>query len=109
MELGAFSLSLAVKDIRASRSFYETLGFRVIDGSDDHRWLIMQNENSKIGLFEGMFSENMMTFNPPDVRSVQEALKAGGYALEKEAEPGVGAAHVAVKDPDGNMILLDQS
>ena len=108
MDVGCFSISLAVKDIKASRAFYEAMGFQAIDGSEEHRWLMMQNGESKIGLFEGMFENNMLTFNPPDVRTVQAALKEKGYSLEKEAEDGVGAAHVAVEDPDGNMILLDQ-
>lgn len=108
MDLGCFSLSLAVADIKASRAFYETMGFKVIDGAEAQRFLVMKNGDSKIGLFQGMFTDNMMTFNPPDVRRVQSALKDAGYSLEKEAEEGVGAAHVAVKDPDGNLILLDQ-
>jgi len=108
VDLGGFSLSLSVKDIRASRAFYETLGFKAIDGTEENNWLIMQNGDSKVGLFEGMFEGNMLTFNPSDVRAVQGALKKQGYALEKEADDGVGAAHVAVSDPDGNMILLDQ-
>lgn len=108
MDLGCFSVSLSVKDIKASRRFYEALGFEAIDGNEEHRWLIMQNGESKIGLFEGMFADNMLTFNPKDARAVQKALKDAGYTLEKEAEDGVGAAHVAVKDPDGNDLLFDQ-
>ena len=108
MNLGCFSLSLSVADIKASRAFYETIGFEVIDDAEAQRFLVMKNGDSKIGLFQGMFTDNMMTFNPTDVRQVQSELKDAGYSLEKEAEEGAGAAHVAVKDPDGNMILLDQ-
>jgi len=108
MDLGCFSISLSVKDIKASHVFYKTLGFEVIDGSEDKHWLVMQNGDSKIGLFEGMFEGNMLTFNPPDVRAVQTALKTVGYGLEKEAEAVVGPAHAAVKDPDGNVVMLDQ-
>ncbi len=108
MDLGHFSIHLSVKDIKASRAFYETLGFKVVDGTAKNRWLMMQNGDSKIGLFEGLFDGNMLTFNPKDVRTVQAALKDKGYRLEKEAEDGVGAAHAAVADPDGNILLLDQ-
>ena len=121
MELGAFSLSLAVKDIAASRAFYETLGFEVFGGDESQNWLIMKSPSCVIGLFQGMFEKNMLTFNPgwdadaqtlesfTDVRDVQKALKAAGLALDAEAdESGTGPAHVALTDPDGNPILIDQ-
>lgn len=108
MDLGCFSISLSVKDINASCVFYETLGFKILDGTLERRWLVMQNAECKIGLFEGMFEGNMLTFNPPDVRAVQVALKGAGYAMEKEADEDVGSAHATLKDPDGNVLMLDQ-
>ncbi|MBK9124683.1 MAG: VOC family protein [Chloroflexi bacterium] len=108
MDLGHFSVSLAVKDIKASRAFYELLGFTKLDG-DDESWLILKNGDAKIGLFQGMFENNILTFNPPDVRSIQKVLKANGVALAIEAdEAATGPAHIAFKDPDGNDILIDQ-
>lgn len=108
MDLGTFSISLTVKDIHASRRFYQALGFEVIDGNADDNWLILANGQAKIGLFHGMFDQNIITFNPPNVRSIQTALKAQGIALTQEAAPGDGPAHIALLDPDGNPILLDQ-
>ncbi|MGF1506346.1 MAG: VOC family protein [Anaerolineae bacterium] len=108
MELGQFSLSLAVKDIKASRSFYEKLGFTALDGKPDEGWIIMHNNGVVIGLFQGMFEKNMLTFNPRDVRAVQAELKAAGVHLMKAAAEGEGPAHATLVDPDGNPILLDQ-
>jgi len=121
MKLGAFSISLAVKDIAASRAFYEKLGFIAFGGNQDQRWLIMKNETTLIGLFQGMFEKNMLTFNPgwdsdakdlpefTDVRELQRALKAQGLALAPEADESTsGPAHFALVDPDGNPILVDQ-
>ncbi|MBZ0293524.1 MAG: VOC family protein [Anaerolineae bacterium] len=109
MELGTFSVSLAVKDLAASRAFYETLGFKAIHGKAEDNWLILQNGEAKIGLFQGMFEENILTFNPKDVRSIQKTLKSQGIKLEKEAdETTEGPAHLVLHDPDGNMILIDQ-
>ncbi|HRK65258.1 MAG TPA: VOC family protein [Terricaulis sp.] len=122
MKLGAFSISLAVKDIAASRAFYENLGFTVFGGNQDQRWLIMKNETTLIGLFQGMFEKNMLTFNPgwdsdakalasfDDVRDIQKHLKAAGVALsaEVDASKPQGPAHIALEDPDGNQILIDQ-
>jgi predicted lactoylglutathione lyase len=108
MDLGCFSMSLAVKDIGASKDFYQTIGFTVIDGNIDQKWLILQNGDAKVGLFEGMFETNMINFSPKDVRSVQKVLKANGYALESEANGEEGAAHISAKDPDGNMLFFDQ-
>ena len=121
MELGAFSLSLAVKDIAVSRAFYEKLGFEVFGGDESQNWLIMKSPSCVIGLFQGMFEKNMLTFNPgwdgdaqtlesfTDVRDIQKALKAAGLALDAEAdESSTGPAHVALTDPDGNPILIDQ-
>lgn len=109
MDLGTFSVSLAVKDIAASRAFYETLGFEVIHGDQDQNWLILRNGEAKIGLFQGMFEGNILTFNPKDVRSIQKTLKASGITLVREADEGTeGPAHVTLHDPDGNAILIDQ-
>ncbi len=121
MELGAFSMSLAVQDLAVSRAFYEKLGFTVIGGEAEQNWLIMKNGPHVIGLFQGMFDRNVMTFNPgwdqdtgeldafTDVRDLQKALKAQGVALASEAdESGEGPASFMVIDPDGNPILVDQ-
>lgn len=121
MKLGAFSISLAVKDIAASRAFYEKLGFTAFGGNQDQRWLIMRNEMTLIGLFQGMFEKNMLTFNPgwdsdaknldvfDDVREIQKQLKASDIAPVAEAdESTTGPAHIMVIDPDGNQILIDQ-
>ncbi len=121
MKLGAFSISLAVKDIAASRAFYETLGFSVFGGDQDHNWLIMKNGTTVIGLFQGMFEKNLLTFNPgwdseantlaeyTDVRQIQQALKAQGVVLDREVvESSSGPAYLSLTDPDGNEILIDQ-
>lgn len=121
MELGAFSISLAVKDIAASRAFYETLGFSVFGGNQDERWLIMKNGTTLVGLFQGMFEKNMLTFNPgwdsdaqplpafDDVRDIQRHLLAQGVTLEAQADEATsGPAHIMLTDPDGNPILIDQ-
>ena len=121
MRLGNFSVSLAVKDLEASRAFYEKLGFREIGGDPDQNWLILQNETSTIGLFQGMFDKNTLTFNPgwdrdrnalpdfDDVREIQRALKDQGLALATEAdESTTGPASLMLFDPDGNPILIDQ-
>lgn len=121
MKLGAFSVSLAVKDIAASRAFYEKLGFTAFGGNQDQRWLIMKNETTLIGLFQGMFDKNMLTFNPgwdsdakelasfDDVREIQKRLKASDVTPVTEADESTqGPAHIVVVDPDGNQILIDQ-
>ncbi len=121
MELGAFSVSLAVKDLSASRAFYEKLGFTRFGGDVEQNYLIMKNGDTVIGLFQGMFESNILTFNPgwdaganalenfDDVREIQKALKAGGVSLMSEADEGTtGPASLMVNDPDGNMILIDQ-
>ncbi len=108
MELGQFSVSLAVKDIAASRAFYEKLTFKVIDGNQAQGWLILQSGTTVIGLFQGMFEKNLMTFNPKDVRAIQAHLKAEGITLIKEAEGDAGPAHITMVDPDGNPIMFDQ-
>ena len=121
MELGAFSISLAVKDIAASRAFYEKLGFKVFAGKQEQRWLILRNGSTVIGLFQGMFEKNSLTFNPGwdqnaqtlpsfvDVRQIQAILKAQGLSVGHEAdESGKGPAHITLTDPDGNPILIDQ-
>ena len=121
MRLGNFSVSLAVKDIAASRAFYEKLGFKTMGGDQAQNWLILQNDTSTIGLFQGMFEKNMLTFNPgwdrsantlpefDDVREIQRHLKSQGVSLKSEAdEASTGPASLIVVDPDGNPILLDQ-
>jgi catechol 2,3-dioxygenase-like lactoylglutathione lyase family enzyme len=121
MELGAFSVSLAVKDLEASRSFYERLGFSVFAGDAAQNWLILKNGETVIGLFQGMFEKNILTFNPgwddnarplaqfTDVRDLQRQLKAQGVELLQEAdESTTGPTSFVVVDPDGNPILFDQ-
>ncbi|GGX42620.1 VOC family protein [Saccharospirillum salsuginis] len=121
MEMGAFSISLAVKDIHASRDFYEKLGFEKFGGDIDQNWLIMKNGDHLVGLFQGMFDKNILTFNPkwdhnaqtvegtPDVRDIQRDLKAKGVKLIEEAdESTTGPAYITLEDPDGNPILIDQ-
>jgi lactoylglutathione lyase len=121
MELGAFSISLAVKDIEASRAFYEKFGFKVIGGDVSQNWLILRNSDHTIGLFQGMFEKNTLTFNPgwdknaarvdtfTDVRELQRQLKTQGIELVSEAdETTTGPASFIAIDPDGNPILVDQ-
>ena len=121
MELGAFSVSLTVKDLARSREFYEKLGFSVFAGEQAENWLILKNGSTVIGLFQGMFERNSLTFNPgwdadaqplpefTDVREVQRALKEQGIELVSEAdESSTGPASCMLLDPDGNPILLDQ-
>ncbi|MGH7724969.1 MAG: VOC family protein [Candidatus Eiseniibacteriota bacterium] len=121
MQLGAFSVSLAVKDIEASRAFYENLGFKPFGGDASQNWLILKNGNYVIGLFQGMFEKNILTFNPgwnqdaqkvdsfTDVRELQKQLKAKGMKFEVEAdETTTGPASFMTIDPDGNPILFDQ-
>lgn len=121
MKLGAFSISLSVKDIHASKQFYENLGFTVFAGDIERKYLIMKNENSLIGLFQGMFENNILTFNPgwdenaskiepfDDVREIQRHLKNNGIVSENETdENSSGPASFVVTDPDGNAILFDQ-
>lgn len=121
MQLGAFSLSLAVKDLEASRQFYEKLGFKYFGGDAAENWLILKNGDHVIGLFQGMFDRNMLTFNPgwdqnagtldawTDVRELQRQLKMQGVPLQTEAdETTTGPAYFVVVDPDGNPILVDQ-
>jgi catechol 2,3-dioxygenase-like lactoylglutathione lyase family enzyme len=121
MELGAFSVSLAVKDIEASKVFYEKLGFTTMGGDQAHGWLILKNGSTVIGLFQGMFEKNILTFNPgwdqnanalpsfTDVREVQQLLDDHGVHIETRADPGTtGPAHIVLSDPDGNVIMLDQ-
>lgn len=121
MQLGAFSVSLAVKDLATSRAFYERLGFTQFAGDASQNWLILRNGDHVIGLFQGMFDKNILTFNPgwdqraqplasfTDVRELQRHLKVNGVALLTEAdESSTGPASVMLTDPDGNVILLDQ-
>lgn len=121
MELGAFSVSLAVKDIQASKLFYEKLGFTVFGGDQSQNWLILKNGECVIGLFQGMFDKNILTFNPgwnsdaqplaefTDVRALQRQLKESGLNMISEAdENSTGPASFMIIDPDGNPILVDQ-
>ena len=121
MQLGAFSVSLAVKDLSVSRAFYEKLGFHAFGGDASQNWLIMKNGDCIIGLFQGMLERNMLTFNPgwdssancldkfTDVRELQHQLKQQGVQLSSEAEEGTsGPASFIVIDPDGNAVLVDQ-
>lgn len=121
MKLGAFSVSLTVKDINESKAFYEKLGFIQFAGSLEQNYLIMKNGNTLIGLFQGMFDKNILTFNPgwdenaqtlenyDDVRSIQSHLKQNNVALQTEAdEQSTGPASIMLTDPDGNQILIDQ-
>ena len=121
MRLGNFSVSLAVKDLASSRAFYEKLGFRQVGGEAAQNWLILQNGTTTIGLFQGMFDKNLLTFNPgwdhqcntltefEDVREIQRRLKKQGVVLTTEAdETSSGPASITLVDPDGNPILFDQ-
>ncbi|MGD1906480.1 MAG: VOC family protein [Leptolyngbyaceae cyanobacterium] len=121
MELGAFSVSLAVKDIEKSKAFYEKLGFTVLGGDLSQNWLILKNGDHCIGLFQGMFEGNLLTFNPgwdqnaqaleafTDIRELHQALKAQGVEIANDSIPGDrGPASFTLIDPDGNAILIDQ-
>lgn len=121
MKLGCFSVSLAVKDLAASKAFYEKLGFTKFAGDEAHNYLIMKNGETNIGLFQGMFEQNILTFNPgwdqsagnidefSDVRDIQKQLKAQGIEFDQEAdESSEGPGHCVFFDPDGNVIMLDQ-
>ncbi len=121
MQLGNFSVSLAVKDIKASRAFYDKLGFKEVGGKMEQNWVILQNETATIGLFQGMFEKNIMTFNPgwdrdkktledfQDVRELQAMMKEKGIKLTTEADPDTqGPGSLVLVDPDGNSILVDQ-
>lgn len=121
MELGAFSISLAVKDLSASQKFYETLGFEVFAGEPANHYLIMKNQGTLIGLFQGMFENNILTFNPgwdsnaqkldrfDDVRNIQKRIKDSGIPITQAVdESSEGPGSMMVMDPDGNAILIDQ-
>ena len=121
MQLGNFSISLTVKDLAASRAFYEKLGFKMVSGDQSKNWVVLQNETTKVGLFQGMFERNMLTFNPgwdsskatltdfEDVRDLQKTLKARGLTPAPAADESTsGPAYLMLTDPDGNPILIDQ-
>jgi lactoylglutathione lyase len=109
MDLGQFSVSLTVKDIKASRAFYQKLGFEVYDDHEAENWLILRSGTTYIGLFQGMFDKNTLTFNPSDVRGIQRQLKHNDLKMLMEAdEKTTGPAHCMLLDPDGNPILIDQ-
>lgn len=121
MDLGAFSISLSVKDLQASKTFYSELGFVAVGGDESSNFLIMRNGDTNIGLFQGMFEDNILTFNPgwnqqgenaaafTDVRDLQKSLKAKGIEFASEVdESGSGPGSFVIQDPDGNAILVDQ-
>ena len=121
MQLGAFSISLAVKDIKSSKDFYEKFGFQVFHGDITQNWLILKNDDATIGLFQGMFEKNILTFNPgwdsdanelekfTDIRQLQRQLRELGVKFENEVDEDTkGPASFVVVDPDGNPILVDQ-
>lgn len=121
MKLGAFSISLSVKDIAASKAFYEKLGFEVFGGDINENWLILKNDDHIIGLFQGMFQDNILTFNPGwdqnaqeldefmDIREIQQKLISKGITLQDKVDPaGTGPGSITLADPDGNLILIDQ-
>jgi catechol 2,3-dioxygenase-like lactoylglutathione lyase family enzyme len=121
MELGAFSISLAVEDLATSHAFYVKLGFEVVGGDADEKWLILRNGETTIGLFQGAIEENTLTFNPgldgptmnqlddyTDVREIKQVLETRGIAVESHIEDESGPAHIMLEDPDGNRILIDQ-
>jgi lactoylglutathione lyase len=121
MKLSKFSVSLNVKDIQKSKAFYEKLGFREVFGEEQANWLILSNEQATIGLFQGMFERNMLTFNPgwdgnaeemsdfTDIRQIQEQLREHGFTFDSEADTTTqGPASFMIRDPDGNPILVDQ-
>ncbi|PRY24461.1 glyoxalase/bleomycin resistance protein/dioxygenase superfamily protein [Aliiruegeria haliotis] len=121
MELGAFSVSLSVTDLKASMAFYARLGFEPVAGNEADNWIILRNGTCTLGLFQGMFTGNMLTFNPgwqseerehaafTDIRDIQAHLQEAGITLDETTDPaGTGPAHILLKDPDGNAIFLDQ-
>ncbi|WP_224815750.1 VOC family protein [Hasllibacter sp. MH4015] len=120
MKIGAFSISLSVADLARSRDFYETLGFSAMGGDPDHGYLIMKNGDALIGLFQGMFEGNLLTFNPgwdqdarnldefDDVRAIKAAIVGAGHVVEQEQGGADGPASFVTRDPDGNVILIDQ-
>ena len=121
MELGAFSLSLNVKDLKSSKDFYQKIGFEIIGGDEEQKWLILKSGDKVIGLFQGMFEKNMLTLNPkwdqncdtiegaPDVRELQQSFKNQGIPIINEADSNTtGPASFMIEDPDGNPILFDQ-
>ncbi|MDT7832898.1 VOC family protein [Flavobacteriaceae bacterium S356] len=121
MKLGAFSISLAVKDLQASKTFYQNLGFEVFAGDEARNYLILKNGNALIGIFQGMFENNILTFNPgwdesanalseyDDVRDIQKHLKSKGVSFSSEADESTsGPGSFVVLDPDGNAVLVDQ-
>ena len=110
MQLGQFSVSLKVRDIARSEQFYRALGFQALPGcgSVAEKWLIMQNEQCVIGLFEGMLQNNVLTFNPPDVRAIEQHLLAHNITIDTPTQGDTGPGHCILKDPDGNTIMFDQ-
>ena len=110
MKLGQFSVSLTVKDIQKSKAFYEKLGFTAHEGcgSVEDKWLILQNEGVVIGLFQDMFEDNIMTFNPTDARAIESQLEKDDVSIATKTQGDAGPAHFIIIDPDGNTIMFDQ-
>ena len=108
MDLGAFSISLAVGDIRKSLAFYQAFGFEPIGGKIEENWLILKNGDAKIGLFQGMFETDTLTFNPRDARGVQAELESQGVTIDTPIAAESGPCHFFLKDPDGRPVLVDQ-
>lgn len=111
MDLGPFSISLNVKNLSDSLDFYQALGFSIVGGDIDDNWLMIKNGDTMIGLFQGMFEQNILTFNPQNIRELQKDLRARGYNFDLNDEAqnlDEGPAHTVFADPDGNLILLDQ-
>ena len=109
MSLGKFSISLNVKDLRASRDFYLRLGFEILDDQEEQNWMILRHGETTLGLFQGMFDKNILTFHSEDVRTVQKRLKEQGIEVGGEVdEHATGPTHIMLTDPDGNPILIDQ-
>ncbi|MEO1289600.1 MAG: VOC family protein [Chloroflexota bacterium] len=108
MDLGSFYIALAVQDLKVSRAFYEKLGFTVFDGKEEQNWLMLRNGETKLGLFQGMFEKNMLTFHPSDVKAIQESLKNADVELAQEVDDSSEQVYISLVDPDGNPILMDQ-
>ena len=111
MDLGQFSISLSVKNLAASLEFYQAFGFKEIDGDIDNGWVRLQSGNAIIGLYEGSLEQNILTFNPPDLRAIQKEMRSHGYDFELDDEAmgqDEGPAHTILADPDGNLVMLDQ-
>lgn len=108
IDVGVFSMSLAVKNLAKTKAFYEAFGFVEVAGEPDKKWVILANGVAKIGLFQGMFEADLVTFNPPDARIVESKLREAGIEIERPTEGETGPCHFVVRDPDGRVVLIDQ-